>query len=157
MVFQGLDEAAARATWRPFFDWVASAGEAYKMAKPIVLAIPARSFWDGRILGSLPGVIRRDNRPGAPADHFYWDGDADQVGWVIHAYRSVWLPSALLAPRSRGELADALFDAAQVWGVSLHCNKGLAGASPEALAASRDTSTKPERRRGSRLSRHRRP
>jgi hypothetical protein len=143
MVFQGLDEAAARATWRPFFDWVASAGEAYKMAKPIVLAIPARSFWDGRILGSLPGVIRRDNRPGAPADHFYWDGDADQVGWVIHAYRSVWLPSALLAPRSRGELADALFDAAQVWGVSLHCNKGLAGASPEALAASRDTSTNP--------------
>jgi FAD/FMN-containing dehydrogenase len=143
MVFQGLDEAAARATWRPFFDWVASAGEEYKMAKPRVLAIPAKLFWDGRILGSIPGVIRRDNRPGAPADHFYWDGDADQVGWVIHAYRSVWLPSALLAPRSRGELADALFATAQVWGVSLHCNKGLAGAPPEALAASRDTSTNP--------------
>jgi FAD/FMN-containing dehydrogenase len=40
-------------------------------------------------------------------------------------------------------LADALFAASRHWRVSLHLNKGLAGAPADALAAARDTATNP--------------
>jgi hypothetical protein len=40
-------------------------------------------------------------------------------------------------------LGDALFAAAQHWGVSLHVNKGLAGAPAEAIDAARNTAMNP--------------
>jgi hypothetical protein len=40
-------------------------------------------------------------------------------------------------------LVDALLAAAASWGVSLHFNKGLSGATAETIAASRDTATNP--------------
>ena len=143
MVFQGLDQATAQATWKPLFDWIAAAPDDYVMAHPLILALPARKFWDAGFMKALPGVVRADDRPGAPADTFFWAGDAGQVGQVLHGYQSVWLPQALLQPERQGELVDALVAAASLWGLSLHFNKGLAGAGPEALAASRATATNP--------------
>src|SRR6185436_7695946 len=46
-------------------------------------------------------------------------------------------------PARRGALADALFAASRHWRGSLHLNKGLAGASAEAVAGARDTATNP--------------
>jgi FAD/FMN-containing dehydrogenase len=45
--------------------------------------------------------------------------------------------------RSATGLADALCSAAEHWGVSLHFNKGLAGAPAEAIAAAKDTAINP--------------
>ena len=45
--------------------------------------------------------------------------------------------------RAATRSADALFAASRHWGVSLHVNKGLAGAPAEAIAAARDTATNP--------------
>ena len=49
------------------------------------------------------------------------------------------MPQSLLADNQRERLVDALFAAAKHRGVSLHFNKGLAGATAEAIAAARDT------------------
>jgi hypothetical protein len=68
MVFQGLDQKTAQDTWKPFFDWVAAAPADYDMARPLILALPARKFWDAGFMKALPGVVRADDRPGAPAD-----------------------------------------------------------------------------------------
>ncbi len=144
MVFQGMDQKAAQEVWRPFFDWVKAAGDNYAMkARPFIIALPARKFWDAAFMGSLGGIVITDDRPGASADNTFWAGDAGQVGQVLHGYHSVWLPKGLLLPGSQGRLVDAILTAARDWGVSLHFNKGLAGAPPEALAASRDTATNP--------------
>src|SRR5690606_24908263 len=43
----------------------------------------------------------------------------------------------------RATLVDALVAASRRVGVSLHLNKGLAGAAPEVVAAARDTATNP--------------
>lgn len=44
MVFQGLDQQQAEATWRPFFDWLAASLQDFIFASgPSVLAAPARS------------------------------------------------------------------------------------------------------------------
>ncbi len=143
MVFQGLDRAQAEAIWRPFFAWVQAAPSDYGMESPVILAFPAKHFWDARLLKSLPGVVRSDDRPGAPEDNIFWSGDGGQVGQVLHGFQSVWLPRALLASARRPELVAALVAAAGVWSVSLHFNKGLAGATPDTLSATADTATNP--------------
>ena len=65
------------------------------------------------------------------------------MGAVWYAYQSAWLPQSLLADDQRERLADALFAAAKHRGVSLHFNKGLAGATGEAIATARDTAMNP--------------
>ncbi|MBD8533222.1 MULTISPECIES: FAD-binding oxidoreductase [unclassified Massilia] len=143
MVFQGLDEAQARATWAPFFAWVRDRKE-YSFAEPAVMAIPARHFWDPLFFQKhAPGLTTMDGRPGASPDHHFWTGDGEQGGWFIHGYQSTWLPAALLAPQRQGALVDALCAAAAHWDVELHFNKGLAGAPAAALAATRDTAMNP--------------
>jgi FAD/FMN-containing dehydrogenase len=82
-----------------------------------------------------------DTRPGAPSYHGWWKGDQGQVGAFLHGYDSLWLPAALLEPGDA--LAAALFQASRFKEVELHFNKGLAGASATAIAATRDTATNP--------------
>jgi FAD/FMN-containing dehydrogenase len=116
------------------------------MTQPfLALDIPARHFWDTSFLSAhLPQAIVRDPRPGArPTDH-WWAGDGEQAGTFWSAYTSAWLPMSLLSGPDRERLAGAWFAASRHWPVAFHLNKGLAGASPEVLQASRDTATNPQ-------------
>ena len=143
MVFQGLDQQQAEAVWSPLFDWVKAAPQDFTIASPPkILALPARPFWDPAVLRTIPGLVLSDDRPGAPADNVFWAGNLGEAGVVWHAYQSAWLPAALLEADRLQSLADALVVAAR-HGVELHCNKGLAGASAEVIAAARDTPMHP--------------
>jgi FAD/FMN-containing dehydrogenase len=142
MVFQGLTQAQAERTWAPLFAWVRARPADYTLAEPMVPALPAEDFWNADVLGPT-GLIVLDDRPGAPKGYFYWAADAGQVGQVLHAYQSTWLSQRLLDPERRPALVDALTRASQVWSVSLHCNKGLAGAPANVLDWTRDTSMNP--------------
>jgi len=144
MLFQGLDQRKADATWRPFFDWVEAAGQDFTIVMaPKIIAAPASHFWDPAALKTFSGFVISDDRPGAPKDNVFYTGDAGQVGRVWHAYQSAWLPQSLLADGQRGRLADALVAAARHWRVELHCNKGLAGGTAEAIAAAKGTPMNP--------------
>ena len=144
MVRQALDQQEAEATWRPFFDWVsASAHDFSIVSAPRIISEPAGRFWDPAFLKQAPGLVIADDRPGAPADNIFWANNLDEAGRVWHAYQSAWLPQSLLADDQRERLADALFAAAKHRGVSLHFNKGLAGATAEAIATARDTAMNP--------------
>ena len=47
MVFHGLTQDAALAAWKPFLAWIAERGNDYRLdSDPLILAIPARRFWD---------------------------------------------------------------------------------------------------------------
>ena len=144
MVHQGLDQQQAEGTWRPFFDWVSASPQDFSIASaPRIISGPARRFWDPAALKSFPGFVIPDDRRGAPEGNIFYAGDLDQVGRVWYAYQSAWLPQSLLADNQRERFADALFAAAKHWTVELHFNKGLAGATAEAIAAARDTAMNP--------------
>ena len=144
MVFQGLDQQQAEAIWRPFFEWVESQSEDFRIeGGPAVIAAPARDFWNPGFLRQLPGLVVADERPGAPEGNVYWASNVEEAGQVLHAYQSTWMPASLLQADRQQALAEALFRAAQHWGVALHFNKGLAGAPAEAIEAARDTATNP--------------
>ncbi|MEP6884926.1 MAG: FAD-dependent oxidoreductase [Gammaproteobacteria bacterium] len=144
MVSQGIDRATGEAIWKSFFDAVADAPEDFSfIAKPSIVDFPARGFWNPEFLKRIPGVAKADDRPGAPSGNLFWAGDAGQSGQVLHGYESVWLPETLLNDQHLPAFADALYAAAKQWEVSLHLNKGLAGAPPEALIAAKNTATNP--------------
>ncbi|MBV8641507.1 MAG: FAD-binding oxidoreductase [Verrucomicrobia bacterium] len=144
MVFQGLDQRRAEATWHPFFDWLAASPQDFSiMSEPKILAVPARHFWDPELLKQIPGLVLADDRRGAPEAKVFWAGNLEETGQVLHGYQSAWVPASLLRKDQQKNLADALFGAAQHWGVSLHVNKGLAGAPAGAIAAARDTAMNP--------------
>jgi FAD/FMN-containing dehydrogenase len=145
MVFQGLSRSEAQAVWQPFMDRFDDAPDDFKVEfSPLkIVAISARSFWAPTMFKKLLGFISTDDRPGAPKDNVFWAGNRGEAGQVLHGYESAWLPAALLHDDRRQSLADALFAASRQWSVSLHLNKGLAGASAEAVAAARDTAMNP--------------
>jgi FAD/FMN-containing dehydrogenase len=144
MVFQGLDQQQAETIWRPFFDWIVAFPQDFSLVEPPrILAAPARHFWDPGFLRQLPGIVLADDRPGASEGNIFWTSNLEEAGQVLHAYQSAWLPASLLQTDERKNLGDALFAAAQHWGVALHFNKGLAGAPPEAIEAARNTAMNP--------------
>lgn len=145
MVFQGLEQAQAEALWQPFFDWVKSSPQDFTFTQaPAILAAPARDFWSPGFLRSLPGLVMADDRPGAPEGNLFWTSNREEAGQVFHGYQSRWLSASLLADDRQRLLAEALFRATRHWSISLHFNKGLAGAPPEAIAAARDTAMNPQ-------------
>jgi FAD/FMN-containing dehydrogenase len=144
MVFQGLDQQQAEATWRPFLDWLAGSRQDFSLkSEPWIATLPARSFWDPGFLKGIPGLVLTDDRPGAPEANVFWAGNLGEAGQVLHGYQSAWLPASLLEPGRQNSLGDALFAASRHWRVSLHLNKGLAGAPADAIAAARDTAMNP--------------
>jgi FAD/FMN-containing dehydrogenase len=145
MVFQGISQAEARAAFQPLVDFADASPADYEgQSQFVAVAWPARRFWDASFMKQVPGAIRPDARPEATPGDFWWSGDSEQVGTFWHAFASAWLPASLLQPANQGRLVDAWFAASRHWPVEFHLGKGLAGAPPEAIAASRDTATNPE-------------
>lgn len=145
MVCHSLTQAQIEAAWAPFIAWIKVRPGAYTFASdPAFIAIPGDKFWQPATLRAIPGLVLQDDRAGSPADNIYWASNRNEAGQVLHAYQSLWLPNALLAPNRQSALVTALVDSARVWDVALHLNKGLGGGSAEAVAATRETATNPQ-------------
>jgi FAD/FMN-containing dehydrogenase len=146
MVSHGLSTDEAKKIWQPFLDWLAKSPGAYTIeAPPIIGSMPARHWWDVEWRKEHHhDVFVADPRAGADPNSVWWTGDGGQVGWVVWAFESLWLPASLLKDDSQERLAKALFAASRHSDVELHFNKGLAGAPPEAIAAAKDTAMNPE-------------
>ncbi len=145
MAFQGLDQQQAIALWQPFFAWVGAAAQDFTLRMPpTIVAVPARDAWNPAFLRTnFSGTVVSDDRPGAPADNIFWTGNLAEAGHYLYGFQSVWLPRALLREDRRAALADALCAASRRWSVELHMQKGLAGGSEAAIAATRDTAMNP--------------
>jgi FAD/FMN-containing dehydrogenase len=145
MVLQGLSREQAEDAWRPLLDWVSGAPGDYAWETPFsIVDVPARHVWDAEVLlRDAPGRIIPDDRRGSRPGEFFWAGNREEAGQFLHGYRSVWLPASLLEPGDQDDLVDALFAASRHWEVSLHFNKGLAGAPSADIAAARDTAMNP--------------
>ncbi|HET7640388.1 MAG TPA: FAD-binding protein, partial [Ktedonobacteraceae bacterium] len=146
MTFHGLTQAQAQTSWKSFEEWVKSSPQEYSIETPIILvAAPARRFWDATFFKQyFPSIITIDDRPGASQENVYWTSNIEEAGQFLWAYHSAWLPKQLLEKNNLQKLTHALFSATRSWGVSLHFNKGLAGAPDEEIAAANDTATNPE-------------
>lgn len=145
LLCHGMNQDQMREIWAPFLGWIKARANSYSFdSEPQFLNIPFKMLWDPAALVQIPGVVLRDDRPGASASNVYWTSNAGEAAQTLQAYQSAWLPSSLLTRARRPELVDALVRASNEWTVTLHTNKGLAGGSPYALERSRETATNPE-------------
>jgi hypothetical protein len=136
----GLDRPSVQAVWKPFFDWITASPNDYAVADGLgANAHEARHMWDPE---GNPAMTL-DSRVGAPKHHGWWKGDQNQVGIFLNGYDTVWLPARLLHEDQGRPLVEALFTASRHKMVRLHFNKGLAGATPDAIAATLNTATNP--------------
>jgi len=170
MSSQGLSAEDAKKVWQPFLDWVASSPQDYSVDGRVVIgSIPAQRWWDVQwwkehwpeiafpnpndnpliamfdygLAHLFQPALRFDGRRGANPNNAWWTGDGEQAAQFLWAYESLWLPASLLEDKAQPRLADALFAGSRYSGLSLHINKGLAGAPPEAIAAATDTAMNP--------------
>ena len=145
MLQAGLSQEEAETVWQPFVEWVNGRPNEYSWEEPVqIIAFPARRMWDRAFFQEVaPDAILQDDRPGAPAENVYWADNQGEAGQFLHAYRSAWMPAALLSDDRLAGLVDALFAASRRWTTSLHFNKGLAGSPPEEIEAARDTAMNP--------------
>lgn len=140
MVCQGLTEHQAQQVWLPFLKWVMSLADDLRFAGPPDIAVmPASWWWDKKRRDDAVS----DSRVNASEDNWWFASTQGEVGAFWHGYGSVWLPDSLLVGESHERFLDALFAALQRSAVSLHFNKGLAGAAEDIVAASKDTATHP--------------
>jgi FAD/FMN-containing dehydrogenase len=146
MVFQGLTGDEARAAWKPLIDFADASPADYEGQKSfVVIELPPRSFWDPALYRRLAlAAISGDGRVGASPSDFWWTGNTDEVGAFWHAYSSAWMPASLVKPQNQARLADAWFAASRHWHVTFHFNKGLAGAAPAEIEATRNTAMNPD-------------
>ena len=108
------------------------------------MALPARLFWNAAFLKTFaPQAIFVDDRPNAPAGNFCWAGDRGQVGQVLYAFRSAWLPVSLLQEKERPRSLRRCSRAHAIWGCRCISTRGWPGAPAEEIAAARDTAVNP--------------
>ena len=140
MSSHGLDGESAKAVWKPFFDWITALPNDYLITDEFgTSGHEARHWWDTEQNPSMT----RDQRAGAPKHHGWWKGDQDQVGAFLNGYDSLWLPVRVLYEDQGRRIINALFAASRYKKIELHINKGLAGATSDAVAATLDTATNP--------------
>ncbi len=142
MVAPDLTEDEARGAWQPFTEWVGRRSDAF--SSDLGFATGAfGTFWDSTWWDqNVPDMISHDERPGQPPGLYWWTANQNEVSQFLNAYQSRWLPRASFE-ESPDSMAEALFMASRHHHYSLHVNKGLAGANPEALARDRTTSINP--------------
>lgn len=145
MVCYGLSTQDARASWKPYLDWIAANAADYALdGDPVILSGPARQWWNADFLKQCcPHDFVTNHLPDALPGEFWWSGDSDQVGQFLWGYESLWLPASLLEQSNRAALSGAIFNASRHRSFALHMNKGLAGAPAGAVTATRDTATNP--------------
>lgn len=142
LIASAVSEDEANALWEPLRSWMAARPDDYR-CDVFVVVTPFESFWDAAVWDALaPEMIRHDERPGQPKERFWWASNQGEVSQYLHAYQSRWLPARLLTEAPE-DVADALFEATRHWHVSLHFNKALAGAAPDAVARERSTAINP--------------
>lgn len=145
MVFHGLSQAQATASWHEFENWIKASPQRYTYETPLtIIEIPAKHLWDTSFLKKYAhDLILSDDRPQAPAENIYWASAKDETGQYLYGYHSAWLPDSLLEKNNQSKLANAIFAASRHWTISFHFSKGLSGAPQAEIAAAKDTAMNP--------------
>ena len=142
MVFQGLSDKEAEALWSPFKKWLNDNAGNYKSTFSSFV-VPARHMWDYDYLSKYhPQAIVKGGKE-ENIQYWWWSGDAAQVSHYWFSYQSRWLPSELFQQDKLPQFSKTLFQASRYHDIQLHINKGLSGASPDAMSASHKTAMNP--------------
>lgn len=144
MTFVNLTIEQITTTFAPLVTWIGEHKKDYQMnLKPSI--IPANKLWNLAYLKQAhPALFTLNQAQDALPNQFWWTTNSAEVSSYWYTYQSWWLPIQLFDAQHAAQLATAIYDASKLSAVNLHFNKGQAGASAEAIQATKATSTNPE-------------
>jgi FAD binding domain/Berberine and berberine like len=144
MLFHGLSKEEAQSDFKEFEDWVSNFKDCTIQTPLSYVVLPARKLWDPEFLKKYASkLIDVDDRPEASPSNIFWLSNKQEAGQYLYGYKSCWLAQELLHDEKQSVLADAVFNASRFWTISLHFNKGLAGAMPEVIEDARNSAMNP--------------
>jgi FAD/FMN-containing dehydrogenase len=144
MAFQGLSKNEVDTLWQPFRDWLAKHAQNYQFTLNSVTR-PAQQYWDlDYLIRNQPAAIAVNQSENAASGEFWWASNQAEVSMYINYYRSMYLPFKLFAQENTHRFANTLYDASRLTEVTLHFNKGLSGASADAIKRQKNTAMNPE-------------
>lgn len=144
LVFVGLNKAEVDKLWHPFFSWLTKKPEQYQFHFNSTTR-PAKHYWDfDYLLANIPDAIMMNQEKNRSVGEFWWASDQSEVSIYINYFLSMYLPFKLFAKENSAQFAKTLFDASRFTEIVLHFNKGLSGASSDALAHQKNTAMNPE-------------
>jgi len=144
MSYEGMSGEEAEEVWRPLRAWVDQHPDRFTMQTQF-LAIPAARMWDRAFFEEkFAAAIRPDDRSRVESSFYYWwASNQGEVSTTWYTYQSRWIPLDRFEGAEAAKFAAALFQASRHRSLDLHFNKGLAGASPDAIRRNRETSMNP--------------
>ncbi len=142
MVSQGLSTEQAQKVWKPFVDWVATQNGITFESEYI--DIPPNKVWDYSFWEkNYPELVVKNTGPNARPGEYWWAPNSGEVFSYWYTYQSWWLPVSLFSRDEIQRTAATFYQASRLAPVSIQINKGLAGASDEAIQLAKNTSMHP--------------
>ncbi len=143
MLSEGLSRKQTSNAWLPMQQWVDKKSNDYTM-KTSIISIPPRKMWDYKYwIKKHPEMIVINTGKDAKPGEFWWAPNSGEVNKYWYTYQSRWIPISLFSKAHIQKLADTFYAASRYQSVRLHVNKGLSGASADAIKRGRETSTNP--------------
>lgn len=144
MMWQGMNKQSAQKTWRPLLKWITAHNNQFSI-KTKFISIPPRNMWNLKYWEKYhPEFVTPNIGKNARPGEYWWTPNSGEVYNYWYTYQSWWLPLRLLNKNNIQKTATVFYKASRLASVALHINKGLAGASKEAIAQGLKTSTNPK-------------
>ncbi|AIT09033.1 FAD-binding protein [Candidatus Francisella endociliophora] len=142
MVTQGLTEKQALDIWKPFKEWVHKQRGLYYNTKYI--DIPPTKVWNYDFWHkNYPDMVTKNTGPDARDGEFWWSSNTGEVSAYWYTYQSWYLPESLFDSKDINKTAETFYKVSRLAPVSIQINKGLAGASEQAIKLTKQTSMHP--------------
>ncbi len=143
LFYQGDKKNGVNETWLPMQQWIKQHSDAYTMDSTL-WPIPPKDLWNYDFwMKNHPEFIITNTLKNAAPKEFWYALNGHELYAYWYTYQSWRLPQKLFNDDNIQNLADIIFKSSRVAPIEFHINKGLAGASPEAIHRSKETSVSP--------------
>lgn len=88
-------------------------------------------------------MVIKNTAPDARDGEFWWASNTGEVSAYWYTYQSWYLPEKLFDSKNIDKTVDTFYKVSQFAPVSIQINKGLAGASKQAIQLTKQTSMHP--------------
>ncbi|QIW09853.1 FAD-binding protein [Francisella sp. LA112445] len=142
MVTQNLTQKKALDVWESFKAWVNAQPNLHYKIKYI--DIPPKEIWNYDFWHkNYPNMVVKNTGPDARDGEFWWASNTGEVFAYWYTYQSWYLPESLFDSKNLAKTADTFYKVSRLAPVSIQINKGLAGASKQAIELTKQTSMHP--------------
>lgn len=143
LLSQGLSKKEIKNSWQPLKMLQQEHPGQYQMAQTITMIKPSK-MWDYHYMKAiLPELVVKNNASSTNPQEYWWQPNSAEVSTFWYTYQSWWIPENLFSKNNLDKTAKTFADVSKIQPFAFHIQKGLSGASEDAISRTKETSTHP--------------